>query len=106
MSQTDIINDLLTGHPNEPASNGVVLLLRAEMKSEFKTVHQKLDQHDARFDAVDKRFDEMDKRFDEMDKQFVGIHKQLGGINEQIKSIHESVEMLAQQMAIVVTKLN
>ena len=99
MSQTDIINDLLTGHPNEPASNGVVLLLRAEMKSEFKTVHQKLDQHDARFDAVD-------KRFDEMDKQFVGIHKQLGGINEQIKSIHESVEMLAQQMAIVVTKLN
>ena len=82
MSQTDIIHDLLTSNPNEPASNGVVLLLRTEMNSEFKTARQKLEQHDAQFVEIK----------DEMRQQF--------------KSIHDSLEMIAQQMAIVVTKLN
>ncbi len=50
MAETDILQDLLESNPNEPVSKGVVLLLRTEMKSEFRTLRQEMDQ---RFDRLE-----------------------------------------------------
>jgi len=61
MAEIDLLSNLLSSNPNEPASKGEVLLLRAEMKYEFKTLRLGLDQ---KFAGLDQRFAQIDQRFD------------------------------------------
>jgi hypothetical protein len=60
MTETDILNDLLTSNPNDSASKGIILLLRAEMKSEFRTTHTKFGIIETRLDQVEQRLDRIE----------------------------------------------
>jgi hypothetical protein len=64
MSETDMLHDLLTSDPNEPATKGHLLLFRAEVKSEFKTVRTEIgalsQRMDERFRGVDENFKRID----------------------------------------------
>jgi predicted nuclease with TOPRIM domain len=88
MTETDILNELLTANPNEYATKGMLLLMRAEMKSEFKAVHTKLDQLDGRLSNLESRFDNLESRFD-----------QLQG---RLDKLEISVEFIAQNVALLV----
>ena len=70
----DILNDLLSSNPNEPASQGVILLLRAETKSEFKAMRAEIAQ----------------------------IDQKVGQLDAKVTHMGESVEMIAQQIAVLV----
>ena len=83
MTETDLLNDILTSNPNEPAAKGAVLLLRTEMKSEFKTVGLKFDGIDQKFERIDQRFERIENRLDHID---------------------DSLELIAQQIAILVAR--
>lgn len=83
MTEMDLLKNLMNTNPNEPATQGIVLLHRAETQSEFRIMRQKFEQ-------VDRRFDQMDQRFDRMD--------------QRLSSIENSLELLAQQMAILVSR--
>ena len=48
MLNTDLLTDLLSTNPNEPATKAVVILLRAEMQSEFKLVRSEMNQMESR----------------------------------------------------------
>ena len=90
MTEVDLLNDILTSNPNEPVAKGVVLLLRTEMKFEFKSVRLKLEQHDQRFDQVD-------QRLEQIKEDFVGVRRQITDMNS-------SLEMIAQQIAVLVAR--
>ena len=66
MTEVDLINDILSSNPNEPAPKGALLLLRTEMKSEFRDVRT----------------------------QFNEVHQQLGLINRSLDLIAQQVAVL------------
>lgn len=78
MSESDLLNDILSSNPNEPAAKGALLLLRTEMKSEFGEVGRRFDRVDQRLDRVEKRLDEHDARFDRIDRSLDLIAQQIG----------------------------
>ena len=47
---SDLLDDLLSSNPNEPANKGIVLLLRTEIRSDFKSLRTEMNQ---RFEQVD-----------------------------------------------------
>lgn len=83
MTEVDLLKDLMNSNPNEPAAKGTVLLLRAEMKSEFKTVREKLELHDRCFEHLNHEFKE---------------------VKHEIHTIKNSLELVAQQVAILVAR--
>lgn len=68
------MNELLTSNPNDYATNGVVLLLRTEMKSEFAKI---------------------DQRFAQIDEQLVQV-------NRSIKDIHGTLDFIAREVSTLV----
>lgn len=74
--ETTLLNDLATSNPGEPATKGLVLLLRAEMKSEFK--------------AVDLKFEQIDKRFEKIDGS--------------LELLAQQVSVLSQQMSVLINR--
>ena len=77
MTEVDLLNDILSSNPNEPAPKGALLLLRTEMKAEFRSVKDKLAQHDERFNQHDERFNRLDRSLDLIAQQvaiLVGRH--------------------------------
>ncbi len=49
----------------------------AEIKAEFKVVHERFDSVNRRFESFDKRFESIDKRFESIDKRFESIDRRL-----------------------------
>jgi CII-binding regulator of phage lambda lysogenization HflD len=114
MEKTDLLNDLMSADPSGPASNGVVLLLRAETKHGFKALESKMD---SRFEKVDRSLELLaqqvlkhDQRFDDVDAKFSGIDQRLDRIEQQLSKILEMERQLArltkmeQQLAILIAR--
>ncbi len=57
MTPSDLLQDLLSSNPNDPASKGSVLLIHAEMRSEFRSLRQDMDQ---RFGEVNQRLNRLE----------------------------------------------
>lgn len=83
MSQTDLLADLLSSNPNEPASKGIVLLLRTEMKSEFKAV---------RADIAELR------------AELGGVKSDVSTLKSDVAQIKNSLNLVAEQVAYLVSK--
>ncbi len=76
--QTDFLDDLLTSNPNEGATKGLVLLLRTEMKSEFKALR-------ADFQALGSEFQTL---------------------KAQVTRVEKSLDLVATQVALILQKLS
>jgi chromosome segregation ATPase len=69
-----------------PATQGIVHLVRNELKenileikAELRKMNGKFDQVDAKFVQVDARFDQVDARFDQMDAKMDAMKHELKG---------------------------
>ncbi len=90
--QTDFLDDLLTSHPNEPATKGVVLLLRSEMKSEFKTLRQEFGWLREEVGSLRQQMGSTDQRVSSLEVQFAQFQK--------------SLELVATQVALILQKIS
>lgn len=100
-----------------PATQGMLLLLRTEMKSEFRSQRAKTDtqfkkvdakfkridarfnEMEARFDKVDARFNEMEGRFDKVDARFNEVHAKINDVAAAVQQVLVAVHQVAAQVA-------
>lgn len=99
MSEIDLLNDLLNSNPNAPAAKGEILLLRLEMKSEFKSLRSELDQ---RFGWIDQKFVEVDRRFGRVEQRLDKVEQRLDRIDQRLEETNRLISGMAQQIAILV----
>ncbi|MEK6579963.1 MAG: hypothetical protein AABZ55_12105 [Bdellovibrionota bacterium] len=99
---------------DQPATRGMLYLVRDELKSEIRAVHRRLDSFDSKFDninstlkehsslfgsiqdqfkSVNARFEAVDKRFDAVDARFDELEDKMDSKFEELKS--ESFRMRA-----------
>jgi predicted nuclease with TOPRIM domain len=83
MAETDLLGNLLSTNPDEPAKNGVVLLLR-EMKSEFKAFRGDFGRLEGRQSKLEDRMEALETR--------------MSGLQDGINDIKKSLELIAQQV--------
>jgi chromosome segregation ATPase len=79
-----------------PASQGMLYLVRTELKAEmragFKEVDARFKEVDARFNQVDARFNQIDARFDQMDARFDRLEAQMSQMISEVSRIAVNVE--------------
>ena len=92
------LNDLASANPNQPATNGVVLLVRAELKSEIRSEVGSLRTE------MNQRFSEVNQRFEMMDQKFEEMNRKLDDVKQTVSGLKNSVELIAQQMATLLLK--
>lgn len=97
--ETDVLELLLSSDPNGPAKNGAILLLRAETKSGFKAVHQKLDR-------MEQRLYGRNGDIPEIRKYLRAIIEQVAAVTEQGTSTAKRVDMLTEQMTLTVKQVD
>ena len=73
MSNSDLLNDLLDSDPNEAATKGIILILRAETRSEIKAMRTEFERYR---DASNARMDKFERSVDAVAQQ---INKMLSG---------------------------
>lgn len=78
MSDTDLLNDLLMSDPNEPATKGLLLLMRAETKSEFKKVHIELKTIKSEIVDIHTKIDKMDRSIEFIAQQITKLVDRMG----------------------------
>ncbi len=92
-----------------PATQGIVHLvrkelkedissLRHEMKGEFRTVDARFKRVDARFDQVDARFNEVDARFNEVDAQFNDLRSEFAHLASKVSHLSSEVTRMCVLM--------
>ena len=94
MSENELLNNLLSSNPNDPATNGVVLLLRAETKSEFKTMRLRFDKVESRLDKIENRLDKVEGRLDKIETQVTIIAQQVGIITMKLDTLIDRFDLL------------
>jgi tetrahydromethanopterin S-methyltransferase subunit G len=57
------------------------------MLGEFSRVHERLDEHDERFDAIDRRFERVEGHLVEHDGRFDRIDENLRDITAELKQL-------------------
>ena len=95
MAETDLLNDLLSTNPSSPATSGTVLLVRTEMKSEFKTLHTEMGQ---RFEKVENRLDKMDSNI-ELIAQQVAVLSNLERRVSVLPDLVQNVSTLTEKVS-------
>jgi len=91
-------DEILSKVDREKISNEelIILILKArtnhfdhmdeEIKSDLKTVDQKINSLDKSIDGLDKRIDRLDKRIDGFDKRIDGLDKRIDGLDKKMDS--------------------
>jgi chromosome segregation ATPase len=111
MVEADILSDLISSNPNEPARNGALLLLRAEMKSEFKIIRSdlalltgRMDGFESRMDGLGSRMDKLESRMDGLESRMDKLESRMGRLESLMTSANASLELIAQQVAFLVSR--
>ena len=113
MKEVTILSDLATTNPNQPATNGLVLLLRAETQSEFRTLRTEMKTEFALVRSeckaeirseVGSLRTEMNQKFDEVNQKFDEVGRKFDDVNLKLASLSNSVELIAQQTAALLLK--
>jgi uncharacterized coiled-coil protein SlyX len=84
MSEVDFLNDLVNSSPNEPARNGTILLLGAEVRSGFKTLNARIDRLESRVDGLESRMDRLESRMGDVETRLVDVEKMLRAVSQQV----------------------
>lgn len=97
MAAPDLLNDLLSSDPNEPATKGVVLLLRAEMKSEFKAVRSDLE-------LVKQDVAVLKQDVAELKQDVAELKQDVAMIKTDIAGMKSAIDLVARQVATLVAR--
>jgi chromosome segregation ATPase len=103
MNMSDIVSDLLSANPNEPASQGAVLLLRNEVRSDFKALRTEMDQ---RFAHVDRTMTSISVQVATLVEQQVIIRADLANLNKRVDSIEQRMDRMEAKMDIMSKQLD
>ena len=87
---TDILSNLMNSDPNEPATRGELMLMRAETKSEFRTMGSRIDRVEQRLGVLEKDVGEMK----------VTIKQ----IQTTLDQVIGSINMIAEQVSVLVSR--
>lgn len=100
-----------------PATQGMVQLVRTELKAEMRAGFKKMDarfaqmeerfaSHDGRFSRMEERFAEIDGRFAQIDgrfaqidQRFVQIDQRFAKVDEQFALVHAGMAELTAQVS-------
>lgn len=106
----DLVNELLTTHPSEPVTSGVVLLLRAELKSEIKSLRMEMNQ---RFDLLTGEVTGMKSEVVGLKSEVVGLKSEVVGLKSEVAELktgflklNDSLELIASNVALLLNRSN
>ncbi len=93
-----------------PATQGMLQLVRTELKSEmragFKKVDARFAQMEGRFAQMEGRFAQIDERFARIDEQFALVHSGMAELTAQVSRIALAVEEQNSRNKIVMDALS
>jgi chromosome segregation ATPase len=78
-----------------PASQGMLHLVRSELKADIRGLHSEMnsrfDQVDARFNQIDARFNQIDSRFKQMDSKFSQMDSKFNQMDSKFEQVLSAV---------------
>ena len=97
----DLVNELLTTHPAEPVTSGVVLLLRAELKSEIKSLRREMNQ---RFDALGFEITGMKSDISNLKSDITTMKSDIAELKSSFQKLNQSLELVAANVVLLLEK--
>lgn len=91
----NLLDQLDQMDPGAAASNGAVLLLRAELRSDFRILNAKIDQMAL---SMDSRFNQGESRFDRIESRLDRVESKLDRIDGSLKAVTEQVALLVEHL--------
>lgn len=91
---------------DQPATRGMLHLVRDELKSEIRGINRRLDsmdskfdgihstlkEHDSIFDSIKRRFDAVDARFDAVDTRFDAVDARFSKVDARFNELEAKMD--------------